>query len=169
MATTQEATTGTRIATLAMMILLPATALLVVRLAIIALRLIPLGVPVHLTILVPLTVAPGATRLAKYFKVHLQTSPFSYRACLQANLISGRNTDFCMDNNDNFPVYESDKRTYPAVTPEEALKVVEAGMGLAGCEITDPYINNLLRQCAYGELTFEEYSELCRKHILGDN
>lgn len=74
-----------------------------------------------------------------------------------------------MNNNDNFPVYESDKSAHPVVTPEEALKVVEAGMGLAGCEITDPYIKKLLRQCAYGELTFEEYSELCDKHILGDN
>lgn len=53
--------TGTTIATLAMMILLPATALLAVHLAITALRLIPLGVPVLLTILAPLTVAPGAT------------------------------------------------------------------------------------------------------------
>lgn len=88
---------------------------------------------------------------------------------MQANLISGRDTDFCMDNNNDFPLYESDKYPRPAVTPEEALKVVEAGMGLAGCEITDPYINNLLRQCAYGELTFEEYSELCHKHILGDS
>lgn len=74
-----------------------------------------------------------------------------------------------MDNNDNFLEYESDRYPCPAVTPEEALKVVEAGMGLAGCEITDPYINSLLRQCAYGELTFEEYSELCHKHILGDS
>lgn len=60
-AITQVGMTGTRIATLAMMILLPATALLVVRLAIIALRPIPLGVPVHLTTLAPLTAAPGAT------------------------------------------------------------------------------------------------------------
>lgn len=53
--------TGTTIATLATMILLPATALLVVHLAITALRLTLLGVPVHLTTLAPLTVAPGAT------------------------------------------------------------------------------------------------------------
>lgn len=60
-AITQAATTGTRIATLAMMILLPSTALLVVHRAITALRLIPLGVPVRLMTLVPLTVALGVT------------------------------------------------------------------------------------------------------------
>ena len=42
-------------------------------------------------------------------------------------------------------------------------------MGLAGYTHTDPYLKELLRQLAYGELTFEEYSELCDKHILGDN
>ena len=88
---------------------------------------------------------------------------------MQANLTSGRNTDFCMNNNDNFPVYESDKPAHPVVTPEEALAFVEAGMGLAGYTHTDPYLKELLRQLAYGELTFEEYSELCDKHILGDN
>ena len=80
-----------------------------------------------------------------------------------------KDTDFCMDNNDNFPAYESDKRPCRAVTPEEALAFVEAGMGLAGYTDTDPYLKELLRQLAYGELTFEEYSELCDKHILGDN
>lgn len=88
---------------------------------------------------------------------------------MQANLISGRDTDFCMENNDNFLEYESDKSPHRTVTPEEALAFVEAGMGLAGHTITDPYINNLLRQCAYGELTSEEYSRLCREHILGDS
>ena len=60
-ATTQVAMTGTTIATLVMMILRPATALLVVHLAITALPLIHLGVPVHLMTLVPLTVALGVT------------------------------------------------------------------------------------------------------------
>ena len=69
--------TGTMIVTLATMILLLATALRVVHLATTALRLIPLGVPVHLTILVPLIVVLGATRPAKYFKVRLQTLPYN--------------------------------------------------------------------------------------------
>ena len=60
-ATTQVAMTGTTIATLAMMILLPSTALRVVHPVITALPLIHLGVPAHLTILAPLTVALGAT------------------------------------------------------------------------------------------------------------
>lgn len=53
--------TGTTIATLVMMILLPVTALRVVHPVITALPLIHLGVPAHLTILAPLTVALGAT------------------------------------------------------------------------------------------------------------
>lgn len=53
--------TGTTIATLVMMILLPATALRVVHLVIIALPLTHLGVPAHLTILAPPTVALGVT------------------------------------------------------------------------------------------------------------
>lgn len=88
---------------------------------------------------------------------------------MQANLISGKDTDFCMDNNNDFPLYESDKHPRPAVTPEEALAFVEAGMGLAGYTCTDPYLKELLRQSAYGEITFEEYSEACAKYILGDD
>ena len=60
-AITQVGMTGTTIATLVMMILRPATALLVVHPVITALPLIHLGVPAHLTILAPLTVAPGVT------------------------------------------------------------------------------------------------------------
>lgn len=56
-----------------------------------------------------------------------------------------------------------------AAPPEESLKVAEAGMSLAGHPITDPYIKGLMRQRAYGEISFEEYKVACIRHILGEN
>lgn len=54
-----------------------------------------------------------------------------------------------------------------SMSPEEALQFVEAGMNLAGNAITDPYIKGLLRQRAYGEITFEEYAKAATRYILG--
>ena len=56
-----------------------------------------------------------------------------------------------------------------AAPPEQSLKVAEAGMNLAGHPITDPYIKGLMRQRAYGEISFEEYQAACIRHILGGN
>mgnify|MGYP006963762552 CR=1 FL=1 len=52
-------------------------------------------------------------------------------------------------------------------TPEEALQFVEAGMNLAGHVVTDPHLQELLRQCACGEISPEECKAAGMRHILG--
>lgn len=52
-------------------------------------------------------------------------------------------------------------------TPEEALQFVEAGMNLAGHVITDPHLQELLRQLAHHEISFEEYDAATTRHIMG--
>ena len=42
-----------------------------------------------------------------------------------------------------------------SITPEESLKFVEAGMNLAGHVTTDPHLQELLRQLAHHEISFE--------------
>lgn len=59
-------------------------------------------------------------------------------------------------------------RTDSSITPEEALQFVEAGMNLAGHVITDPHLQELLRQYAYGEISPEECKAAGMRHILGD-
>jgi riboflavin synthase, alpha subunit len=54
------------------------------------------------------------------------------------------------------------------MSPEEALKFVEAGMNLAGHVITDPHLQELLRQLAHHEISFEEYDAATTRHIMGD-
>lgn len=53
-------------------------------------------------------------------------------------------------------------------TPEEALQFVEAGMNLAGHVIADPHLQELLRQLAHHEISFEEYNAATTQHIMGD-
>lgn len=53
-----------------------------------------------------------------------------------------------------------------AMPPEESLKFVEAGMNLAGHVVTDPHLQELLRQCAYGEISPEECKAAGMRHIL---
>lgn len=55
-----------------------------------------------------------------------------------------------------------------SITPEEALQFVEAGMNLAGHVITDPHLQELLRQLAHHEISFEEYDAATTQHIMGD-
>lgn len=55
-----------------------------------------------------------------------------------------------------------------SMSPEESLKFVEAGMNLAGHVITDPHLQELLRQYAYGEISPEECKAAGMRHILGD-
>lgn len=52
-------------------------------------------------------------------------------------------------------------------TPEEALQFVEAGMNLAGHVTTDPHLQELLRQLAHHEISFEEYDAATTRHIMG--
>ncbi|BAI63950.1 riboflavin synthase alpha chain [Rothia mucilaginosa DY-18] len=54
------------------------------------------------------------------------------------------------------------------ITPEESLKFAEAGMNLAGHVITDPHLQELLRQLAHHEISFEEYDAATTRHIMGD-
>ncbi|WP_455111369.1 hypothetical protein [Rothia mucilaginosa] len=54
-----------------------------------------------------------------------------------------------------------------SMSPEEALQFVEAGMNLAGHVITDPHLQELLRQCVYGEISPKECKEAGIRHILG--
>ena len=51
-------------------------------------------------------------------------------------------------------------------TPEEALRFVEAGMNLAGHTITDPRLQELLRQCIYGKISPEACKAAGMRHIL---
>lgn len=53
-------------------------------------------------------------------------------------------------------------------SPEEALQFVEAGMNLAGHVLTDPHLQELLRQLAHHEISFEEYDAATTRHIMGD-
>lgn len=55
-----------------------------------------------------------------------------------------------------------------SMSPEESLKFVEAGMNLAGHVITDPHLQELLRQLAHHEISFEEYDAATTQHIMGD-
>ncbi|MBF1659006.1 MAG: hypothetical protein HXO58_04125 [Rothia mucilaginosa] len=55
-----------------------------------------------------------------------------------------------------------------SITPEESLKFVEAGMNLAGHVITDPHLQELLRQLAHHEISFEEYDAATTRYIMGD-
>lgn len=59
-------------------------------------------------------------------------------------------------------------RTDSSMSPEESLKFVEAGMNLAGHVITDPRLQELLRQLAHHEISFEEYDAATTRHIMGD-
>ncbi|WP_413039996.1 hypothetical protein [Rothia mucilaginosa] len=59
-------------------------------------------------------------------------------------------------------------RTDSSMSPEESLKFVEAGMNLAGHVITDPHLQELLRQLAHHEISFEEYDAATTRHIMGD-
>lgn len=61
----------------------------------------------------------------------------------------------------------TDDSNHP-ITPEESLKFAEAGMNLAGHVITDPHLQELLRQYAYGEISPEECKAAGMRHILGD-
>lgn len=61
----------------------------------------------------------------------------------------------------------TDDSNHP-ITPEESLKFVEAGMNLAGHVITDPHLQELLRQLAHHEISFEEYDAATTRHIMGD-
>lgn len=61
----------------------------------------------------------------------------------------------------------TDDSNHP-ITPEESLKFAEAGMNLAGHVITDPHLQELLRQLAYHEISFEEYDAATTRHIMGD-
>lgn len=54
------------------------------------------------------------------------------------------------------------------MNPEEALQFVEAGMNLAGHVITDPRLQELLRQLAHHKISFEEYDAATTQHIMGD-
>lgn len=65
------------------------------------------------------------------------------------------------------PATHTDDSTNP-ITPEESLKFAEAGMNLAGHVITDPHLQELLRQYAYGEISPEECKAAGMRHILGD-
>lgn len=58
-------------------------------------------------------------------------------------------------------------RTDSSMSPEESLKFVEAGMNLAGHVITDPHLQELLRQLAHHEISFEEYDAATTRHIMG--
>jgi riboflavin synthase, alpha subunit len=59
-------------------------------------------------------------------------------------------------------------RTDSSMSPEESLKFVEAGMNLAGHVITDPHLQEILRQLAHHEISFEEYDAATTRHIMGD-
>ena len=59
-------------------------------------------------------------------------------------------------------------RTDSSMSPEESLKFVEAGMNLAGHVITDPHLQELLRQLAHHEISFEEYDAATTRHSMGD-
>lgn len=52
-------------------------------------------------------------------------------------------------------------------SPEEVLQFVETGMNLAGHVITDPHLQELLRQLAHHEISFEEYDAATTQHIMG--
>lgn len=54
-----------------------------------------------------------------------------------------------------------------SITSEESLKFAEAGMNLAGHVITDPHLQELLRQLAHHEISFEEYDAATTRHIMG--
>ena len=54
-----------------------------------------------------------------------------------------------------------------SITSEEALQFVEAGMNLAGHVTTDPHLQELLRQLAHHEISFEEYDAATTRHIMG--
>lgn len=54
-----------------------------------------------------------------------------------------------------------------SMSPEEALQFVEAGMNLAGYVTTDPHLQELLRQLAHHEISFEEYDAATTRHIMG--
>lgn len=54
-----------------------------------------------------------------------------------------------------------------SMSPEEALQFVEAGMNLAGHVTTDPHLQELLRQLAHHEISFEEYDAATTRHIMG--
>lgn len=58
-------------------------------------------------------------------------------------------------------------RTDSSMSPEESLKFVEAGMNLAGHVTTDPHLQELLRQLAHHEISFEEYDAATTRHIMG--
>ena len=56
--------------------------------------------------------------------------------------------------------------TNSSITSEEALQFVEAGMNLAGHVTTDPHLQELLRQLAHHEISFEEYDAATTRHIM---
>lgn len=64
------------------------------------------------------------------------------------------------------PTTHTDNPTSP-MSPEEALQFVEAAMNLAGHITTDPHLQELLRQLAHHEISFEEYDAATTRHIMG--
>jgi hypothetical protein len=64
------------------------------------------------------------------------------------------------------------KTTKPAVQVSETeaadrLAFADAALGAAGHEVTDPYLNELARRQALGEISGDEARELGRKYIIG--
>ena len=55
-----------------------------------------------------------------------------------------------------------------SMSPEEALKFVEAGMNLAGHVITDPHLQELLRHQAHHDISFEQYDAATTRQIMCD-
>lgn len=49
----------------------------------------------------------------------------------------------------------------------DRLAFADAALGAAGHEVTDPYLNELARRQARGEISGDEARELGRKHIIG--
>lgn len=56
-------------------------------------------------------------------------------------------------------------QTRPVVSTEQAMAFADGALGAAGHQVTDPYINDLIRQRLEGEISMDEFERCVDAHI----